>query len=79
MRLVYKKHSTMLEGQEVQVGDKIKTGDGVEVEVTYFREPHKSNSEGKVSVKSPESDWSREYYVSVIRAEWIEREDRIGW
>lgn len=74
MKLVYKDT-----GKEVQVGDTVVDRDGEPMEVRYFREPHKPSSEGKISVKSPESDWTSEYYVSVIGAEWIDREDRIGW
>lgn len=74
MRLVYKGTD-----KEVQVGDITPTVKGEMVEVTYFREPHKSTSEGKISVKSKDAEWSREFYVSVIGAEWIEREDRENW
>lgn len=38
----------------------------------YFSHPHKPSSEGKVSLEN-----GMEYYVSVIGAEWIEREDRV--
>lgn len=71
MRLVY-----TATGKEVRVGDRVKTFNGDEVTVTYFRPPHKPSSSGKVSVKSDGRDYSNEYFVSVIGAEWIEREDR---
>lgn len=71
MRLVYKDT-----GKEVQIGDKVKTVNGKEVTVTYFRPPHSPASSGKVTVKADDDKWSMEYYVSVIGAEWIEREDR---
>jgi len=74
MRLVYEDSGT-----EVQVGDKRETGRGEVVEVTYFREPHKPSSSGKVSVVEEGLTGSREYYVGVIGAKWIEREDQIGW
>ena len=74
MRLVYK-----VGGHEVKVGDRVNTGRGEVVEVKHYREPHKPSSEGKVYVKSVEDGWGQEYYVSVIGAEWIEREDRAGW
>ena len=70
MKLVYKDS-----GNPVAVGDIVKTSRGDEVQVTYFRPPHKPSSEGKVSVKHGDSG-SIEYYVSVIGAHWIEREDR---
>lgn len=76
MRLVYKK-----DGKEVKIGDTIdigRTPEEKEVEVMYFRPPHKPSSSGKVSVKFVASPRSQEFYVSVIGAEWIEREDQ-GW
>lgn len=71
MRLVYEET-----GEEVKVGDKAKTFRGEECTVTYFRQPHKSNSEGKISVRFDDSSFDMEFYVSVIGAKWIEREDR---
>ena len=80
MRLVYAKN-----GNEVKVGDEVHTFRGEPVKVTFFREPHKPGSTGKVSVaKSTGFDhtgkklWThtREYGVGVINAEWIEREDQ---
>lgn len=71
MKLVYK--STR---QEVKIGDRITLSNGDEVTVTFFREPHKSSSSGKVSVEQDAIRWTNEYYVGVIGAEWIEREDR---
>jgi len=71
MKLVYTETGT-----EVKVGDEVEV-DGEMLEVTYFREPHKISSSGKVSVRRANTDeMSREYFVGVIRAEWIEREDR---
>ena len=72
MRLVYKANGT-----EVKVGDVVTTSRGQKCKVTYFRPPHKPSSEGKVSVRTEGSSFDMEYYVSVIGAEWIEREDRI--
>lgn len=74
MRLVYEGT-----GKEVEVGDEVTARDGEVMEVTYFREPHKPSSSGKVSVKKPGTSWSAEYFVSVIGAKWIEREDQEGW
>ncbi len=73
MKLVHTKT-----GKAVQVGDVVTLSDGEKVEVTYFREPHKSSSSGKVSVQSIGAGRNRssEYYVGVIGAEWIEREDQ---
>jgi len=72
MRLVYKET-----GIEVQLGDIVETSKGNKVRVEFFREPHKPSSSGKVSVKFIDQDWSQEFYVQVIGAEWIEREDRV--
>lgn len=73
MRLVYK-----ATGKEVKVGDIATTFRGEKCEVKYFRPPHKPSSEGKVTVQFGEDKFNcMEYYVGVIGAEWIEREDRL--
>lgn len=71
MRLVYK-----ATGKEVKVGDIATTFRGKKCEVKYFREPHKPSSEGKITVQEEGCSFCSEYYVGVIGAEWIEREDR---
>lgn len=68
MKLVYKDRQNL----EVKVGDVVTLNDGENGVVAYFSPPHKASSEGKVSLEN-----GMEYYVSVIGAEWIEREDRI--
>lgn len=77
MKLVYtepfKDHP---KGSDVCVGDKVITSSGEPVEVVYFSPPHKPSSQGKVTVKFIPSGDTMEYYVSVINAEWIDREDR---
>jgi aspartyl aminopeptidase len=70
MRLIYKET-----GEEVKVGDKVRTGRGEEVTVAHFDRPHKPSSSGKVMVHGDQ--YNAEYYVGVIGAEWIEREDRL--
>lgn len=73
MRLVYKDTQ-----EEVVIGDQHTLRDGDVVQVTYFRTPHKPASEGKVSVAALDgTGGTREYYVGVIGAQWIEREDRV--
>lgn len=74
MILIYK-----ATGTEVKVGDQIITNNGQWVRVTYFRPPHKPSSEGKISIETLDRKSEREFYVSVIGAEWIEREDREEW
>lgn len=71
MRLVYK-----ATGEEVKVGDVVTTSRGEKCVVKYFRPPHSPASSGKVSVRLKGTSFEMEYYVGVIGAEWIEREDR---
>ena len=72
MRLVYKASGTL-----VRVGDRASTFRGETVEVVSFRPPHRPSSEGKIVVRTiGKEDSEAEYYVGVIGAEWIEREDR---
>jgi len=75
MRLIYKGN-----GNEVKIGDLVRIGNEDHV-VTFFREPHKPSSSGKVCIRWVNDDRSllgNEYYVGVIDAVWIEREDQ-GW
>lgn len=63
--------------QPVAAGDTVTLRDNVKRTVAYFAPPHKPDSEGKVTLKDGDHDhMGREYYVSVIGAEWIGREDR---
>lgn len=73
MKLVY-----METQKPVRVGDVV-TVNGEIFEVEYFREPHSPASSGKISLtkRMRSGDFNREYYVSVVGAEWIEREDRL--
>ena len=71
MKLVYK-----ATGKAVKIGDIAETGRGEKVEVEYFRPPGKAGSSGKVLVKNVDAERSSEYFVGVIGAEWIDREDR---
>ena len=70
MRLIYSDTGT-----EVRIGDAAETFRGEPVTVTYFAEPHKPSSSGKVSVEEA-SGFRSEFYAGVIGAEWIDREDR---
>ena len=73
MRLVYEDS-----GDEVQVNDVIDIR-GDRYQIHYFDEPHKPSSQGKVTLHRMDGDsFLHEYYVSVIGAKWIEREDH-GW
>ncbi len=81
MRLIYTEGSR--KGKEVKVGDVFKNGLARFV-VHSFPKPHKPASSGHVFLtrvdkygKALEMEGNTRYYVSVIGAEWIEREDRI--
>lgn len=69
MRLVYQQSR-----RAVKIGDRIELNNGP-VTVDYFVKPHKPASEGRVSVKTEQGGLC-EYYVSIIGARWIEREDQ---
>lgn len=77
MRLVYE-----LTGKEVKEGDVVIV-DAMAWIIDSTPRPHKPASEGRVYLIAPEAEHERDYpdvhrsyYVSVIGAEWIEREDR---
>ena len=71
MKLVYTKTQ-----EPVKIGDVVPL-DERQARVDYFREPHKPSSSGKVVVTIlGEHEYTREFFVNVIGAEWIEREDR---
>lgn len=74
MRLIYNNYK-----EEVKIGDTVKLRDGETAVVEFFREPHKPSSSGKVSVTVTKGahQHAAEYYVGVIGAKWIEREDRV--
>ena len=72
MRLVYE-----ATGVDVKVGDKVTISRGETVYVTAMREPHKPSSTGRVGVTYSKGGCeSREFFPSVIGADWIEREDQ---
>jgi hypothetical protein len=70
MKLIYSDSK-----EEVKIGDSISV-QGVSFLIDYFAKPHKPSSIGKVTIRSVQEGCRNEYYVSVIGAEWIEREDR---
>ena len=78
MRLVYEDS-----GKEVKIGDNVITFKGDNVKVVYFGEPHKPSSTGRVTVEYNGVQWrpsdgghQMDYFVGVIKAKWIEREDQ---
>ena len=72
MKLVYEASKKL-----VKVGDKVTLARGGEkAKVAWFMPPHTSESEGKVTVYLVKSGHTQEFYVSIIGAVWVEREDR---
>lgn len=72
MKLVY-----LATGLPVKIGDKVRTSREADCTVSFFREPHKPSSEGHVTVLfEGDPRQSAEYYVSIIGAKWVDREDR---
>lgn len=78
MKLIYTRDSgDMIAGSIVSPGDWVTTSQGDRMIVGGFNPPHKPSSEGKVWVHPVgNTEHQREYFVSVIGAKWIEREDR---
>lgn len=73
MKLVYI-HNQM----PVSVGDEVQV-DGDPYEVVFFSKPHKPSSSGKITVApvgTKDFGYDREFFVQIIGAEWIEREDQ---
>ena len=71
MRLIYSKTE-----QEVKTGDVVHIND-VPHYVQFFSKPHKPSSSGHVVVREmDDTRFGAQYYVGVIGAEWIEREDQ---
>jgi len=62
----------------VYVGDEVKIDDEL-LEIKFFSRPHKPSSSGKVTVAPVgvnDFEHDREFYVNIIGAEWIDREDK---
>ena len=64
-------------GDAVHLGDNVFTSRGEKVIVNHFAQPHKPSSSGKISVQHEGDTSSMEYYVGVIGAKWIDREDQM--
>jgi hypothetical protein len=71
MRLIYTKT-----GEPVRLGDHVETFRGERAILLGMSEPHKPSSTGRVYIQLEESKASREFFPSVIGADWIERTDR---
>lgn len=74
MRLVYEQLDVDGDPIEVSLGDRVVI-DGEQVEVVDFEKPHKPTASGKVRIMHDDGEYDT-YYVGVIGAEWIEREDQ---
>ena len=73
MKLIYKET-----GEEVKIGDRVPVDtENKTATVTSMEPPHKPSSVGFVTLKEDGTGFSLEFYVPVIDATWIEREDRI--
>ena len=73
MRLIY-----LSNDEEVKQGDIVEIR-GIKHKILDFSPPHKPSSSGHIYVQRFTDTSSRDvnrYYVGVIGAEWIEREDR---
>lgn len=70
MRLIYTDT-----GAPVQLGDQVQTFRGERAILLGIGEPHKPSSTGRVYIQLADSGASREFFPSVIGAEWIERGD----
>jgi hypothetical protein len=58
-------------GQELKIGDTVKTFDGEEAVLKGFREPHKPSSTGRVYVRLSERSFDEEFFPSVIGAKFV--------
>ena len=57
--------------RELQIGSVVQTSNGERVTITGLQPPHKSSSQGKVSVTATgERRWSQQFYASVVSAEY---------
>lgn len=65
MKLIYTET-----GAPVQVGDEVMVN-GIAAKIESYPRPHKPDSSGRVYLSN-----GANYYVSVIGAEWVERDDR---
>lgn len=77
MKLIWVRNlNPALVGQEVKVGHEGQTFRGESVVVEHFRPPHSPSSEGKMTVRQIVGNLTVEYYVGVIGAAWVDREDQ---
>ena len=63
-------------GAPAKLGDIVETFRGERAVLLGIQEPHKPASTGRVYIQLADSRASREFFPSVIGAEWIERGDR---
>ena len=60
--------------QPIKIGDKVHTFRGEECTVKGIRKPFHPGSTGRVFVSFHPDEFDREYFPSVINAQWIEDE-----
>jgi hypothetical protein len=70
MRLIYTNT-----GAPAMLGDIVETFRGERAILLGIQQPHKPASTGRVYIQLDDSRASREFFPSVIGAEWIERGD----
>lgn len=58
-------------GAKINEGDTVTTTDGKQGILKTARYPHKPSSSGKVFVKFSDTDFCREFFPSVIDAEFV--------
>lgn len=71
MRLIYSDTK-----QPARLGDQVQTFRGERAILLGIQEPHKPSSTGRVYIEFNGSGCAREFFPSVIGAEWIERGDQ---
>jgi hypothetical protein len=81
MKLVYE-----ADGQEVKIGDQVRTHGGMKATVQGITKPHKPSSTGRVHIVEaledckdlfyPDQPATETFYPGVIGAKWIDREDQ---
>lgn len=70
MKLIY-----TTTGAPAKLGDIVETFRGERAVLLGIQQPHKPSSTGRVYIQLEGSRASREFFPSVINAEWIERGD----
>lgn len=65
-----------INGKKAIIGQEVITFRGEKGILVRIDEPHKPSSTGKVYVELYGGTWTRTFYPSVIRGEWVDRTDQ---